>query len=196
MDKHDRPYKCNEPGCDKVQGFTYSGGLLRHQREVHKMNQSTAIELYCQYANCDRSTRPFTRSENLREHNRRRHVPAGGMISPVTATIPTPMTPLQPTQERSRKRKRTATDVYEDPEVRQDDSDGEGQFEQVKRLRSIIALKDDTIAQKDQVIVQRDGTIAQKDQVIVQRDGTIRQLRAELAAIRQHLSTLRSQVQA
>ena len=32
MDKHDRPYKCMEPGCDKIQGFTYSGGLLRHER--------------------------------------------------------------------------------------------------------------------------------------------------------------------
>ncbi|KAJ5480241.1 hypothetical protein N7530_005750 [Penicillium desertorum] len=31
MDKHDRPYKCYEPNCDKIQGFTYSGGLLRHQ---------------------------------------------------------------------------------------------------------------------------------------------------------------------
>ncbi|KAJ5940891.1 hypothetical protein N7516_001059 [Penicillium verrucosum] len=41
MDKHDRPYKCYEPNCDKIQGFTYSGGLLRHQREVHKKNTDT-----------------------------------------------------------------------------------------------------------------------------------------------------------
>ena len=41
MDKHDRPYKCNVKGCEKLQGFTYSGGLLRHEREVHKMHGGT-----------------------------------------------------------------------------------------------------------------------------------------------------------
>jgi hypothetical protein len=35
MDKHDRPYKCPAEGCEKLPGFTYSGGLLRHEREVH-----------------------------------------------------------------------------------------------------------------------------------------------------------------
>lgn len=37
MDKHDRPYKCTMIGCEKIPGFTYSGGLLRHQREVHNL---------------------------------------------------------------------------------------------------------------------------------------------------------------
>ncbi|KAJ5247532.1 hypothetical protein N7468_002515 [Penicillium chermesinum] len=75
MDKHDRPYKCYEPGCDKVQGFTYSGGLLRHQREVHKKNTDAKKPLMCPYADCNRSTgNGFTRQENLREHLRRRHM--------------------------------------------------------------------------------------------------------------------------
>jgi hypothetical protein len=38
MDKHDRPYKCPADGCEKLPGFTYSGGLLRHQREVHNLH--------------------------------------------------------------------------------------------------------------------------------------------------------------
>lgn len=75
MDKHDRPYKCYEPGCDKNQGFTYSGGLLRHQREVHKKNADAKKPLMCPYADCNRSTgNGFTRQENLREHLRRRHM--------------------------------------------------------------------------------------------------------------------------
>jgi len=41
MDRHERPYKCREAGCELNPGFTYSGGLLRHQREVHKMHVST-----------------------------------------------------------------------------------------------------------------------------------------------------------
>lgn len=74
MDKHDRPYKCYEPGCDKVQGFTYSGGLSRHQREVHKNNDAKK-PLRCPYVYCNRSTgNGFTREGNLREHLRRRHM--------------------------------------------------------------------------------------------------------------------------
>lgn len=74
MDKHDRPYKCLEPGCEKLQGFTYSGGLLRHQREVHKMHGGTKKALYCPEPNCKRNSGSgFTRKENLSEHIRRVH---------------------------------------------------------------------------------------------------------------------------
>lgn len=84
MDKHDRPYKCYEPGCDKIQGFTYSGGLLRHQREVHKKNTDAKKPLMCPYADCNRSTgNGFTRQENLKEHLRRRHMHADDGGPPV-----------------------------------------------------------------------------------------------------------------
>lgn len=74
MDKHDRPYKCNVKGCEKLQGFTYSGGLLRHEREVHKMHGGTKKSLYCPFPDCKRhSGSGFTRKENLAEHIRRVH---------------------------------------------------------------------------------------------------------------------------
>ena len=76
MDKHERPYKCLERGCEILLGFTYSGGLLRHNREVHKKNLSTRNPLYCPFHNCNRSLASghgFTRLENLNEHKRRRH---------------------------------------------------------------------------------------------------------------------------
>lgn len=74
MDKHERPYKCTAPGCEKLQGFTYSGGLLRHQREVHKMHGGTKKALYCPEPNCKRNSGSgFTRKENLSEHIRRVH---------------------------------------------------------------------------------------------------------------------------
>jgi hypothetical protein len=74
MDKHDRPYKCNAKGCEKLQGFTYSGGLLRHEREVHKLHGGTKKSLHCPYADCKRSSGTgFTRKENLAEHLRRVH---------------------------------------------------------------------------------------------------------------------------
>lgn len=71
MDKHERPYKCTYKGCEKLQGFTYSGGLSRHEREVHR-TQSKAI--FCHFQDCKRSTGTgFTRKENLAEHLRRVH---------------------------------------------------------------------------------------------------------------------------
>ena len=75
MDRHERPYKCREPGCELNPGFTYSGGLLRHQREVHRMHLSTKQPLFCPFPNCNRSSGTgFTRKENLEEHKRRRHL--------------------------------------------------------------------------------------------------------------------------
>lgn len=74
MDKHDRPYICTEQGCEKIRGFTYSGGLLRHQREVHKKHGGPKSPLMCPHQDCKRSTgKGFTRRENLNEHLRRVH---------------------------------------------------------------------------------------------------------------------------
>ncbi|KAF2646063.1 hypothetical protein P280DRAFT_387335 [Massarina eburnea CBS 473.64] len=74
MDKHDRPYKCNAQGCEKLQGFTYSGGLLRHQREVHKLHGGIKTARFCPFVDCKRSSGSgFTRKENLAEHVRRVH---------------------------------------------------------------------------------------------------------------------------
>ncbi|KAJ4331902.1 hypothetical protein N0V87_008795 [Didymella glomerata] len=74
MDKHDRPYKCLAKTCAKLQGFTYSGGLLRHEREIHKMHGGSKKTLFCPFADCKRSSGAgFTRKENLAEHIRRVH---------------------------------------------------------------------------------------------------------------------------
>jgi hypothetical protein len=88
MDKHDRPYKCTAPGCEKLQGFTYSGGLLRHEREVHKMHGGTKKPLFCPHSDCKRSSGAgFTRRENLAEHIRRVHRTSTGSTDPSAAVI-------------------------------------------------------------------------------------------------------------
>lgn len=74
MDKHDRPYRCNDPMCAKLQGFTYSGGLLRHEREVHGKHGGPKEQLLCPEVTCRRNKGAgFTRKENLNEHVRRVH---------------------------------------------------------------------------------------------------------------------------
>ncbi|ERF73909.1 hypothetical protein EPUS_05921 [Endocarpon pusillum Z07020] len=150
MDKHDRPYKCLEPGCDKVQGFTYSGGLLRHQREVHKKNNSVGRDLYCPVPNCNRSShQPFTRQENLKEHMRRRHLPEGEITSPgLQSVVTASATPSRPPPDRPRKRKRiTSTDYNHELQFLEEPSDDEEQSEQIKRLRRDNERKDNTISE-------------------------------------------------
>lgn len=74
MDKHDRPYKCGAVGCEKLPGFTYSGGLLRHEREVHGKHGGPKNPLHCPHESCKRATgKGFSRLENLNEHLRRVH---------------------------------------------------------------------------------------------------------------------------
>lgn len=74
MDKHDRPYRCTHLSCAKLQGFTYSGGLLRHEREVHGKHGGPKAQLMCPHPDCKRHNgKGFTRKENLNEHLRRVH---------------------------------------------------------------------------------------------------------------------------
>ncbi len=78
MDKHERPYRCAAEGCEKLPGFTYSGGLLRHEREVHGKHGGPKNTVNCPYANCKRHTgKGFSRQENLNEHLRRVHTNDG-----------------------------------------------------------------------------------------------------------------------
>lgn len=74
MDKHDRPYRCEHQSCAKLLGFTYSGGLLRHEREVHGKHGGPKAQLMCPHEDCKRHAgKGFTRKENLNEHIRRVH---------------------------------------------------------------------------------------------------------------------------
>ncbi|KAF2220839.1 hypothetical protein BDZ85DRAFT_301981 [Elsinoe ampelina] len=89
FDKHDRPYKCKDPACTKLQGFTYSGGLLRHQREVHGMHGGPKERLFCRFpGDCKRkSEKGFTRKENRDEHERRVHSgPFDGLLKEETTS--------------------------------------------------------------------------------------------------------------
>jgi Zinc finger, C2H2 type len=155
MDKHDRPYKCREPGCEKLRGFTYSGGLSRHQKEVHKKHKTSEKEIYCPYPHCNRNTsQPFTRRENLKEHIRRRHVGEDATISPSVRRVETTATAFaEPLQDFSRKRKRTtADDSDEERQSGEEDSEEDGASEQNSRLRKRIRqLEKENRAMKEQL---------------------------------------------
>ena len=73
MDQHDRPYRCRNPDCKVLEGFTYPGGLYRHDKEVHGKDNGANSGFTCDYPDCQRRDKKFTRKENLKDHIRRRH---------------------------------------------------------------------------------------------------------------------------
>lgn len=154
MDKHDRPYKCMEPGCDKVQGFTYSGGLLRHQREVHKKNANAKKPLMCPYADCNRSAgHGFTRQENLKEHLRRRHMHTETGPSPELPNIVTELDNASSLSAPSvaAKRKRES---FEDGSVELPDAEENGvdMRNELKRLRCEVQEKDRRLEELERIV--------------------------------------------
>ncbi|PGH17587.1 hypothetical protein AJ80_04765 [Polytolypa hystricis UAMH7299] len=153
MDKHDRPYKCPDPDCDKMQGFTYSGGLLRHQREVHKMH-SKGIKLMCPYLDCNRSSgKGFTRQENLKEHLRRLHrgrdghspdMPISNIIEISNGSVSPPMHPA--------KRKRDSLSLDNGPDEL--GSNALTLRDEVTRLRREAHEKDARLDELEKVVAE------------------------------------------
>ncbi|PFH60447.1 hypothetical protein XA68_10922 [Ophiocordyceps unilateralis] len=91
MDKHERPYRCPAEGCENLPGFTYSGGLLRHEREVHGKHGGPRNTVNCPHPNCKRHTgKGFSRQENLNEHLRRVHTHMEGSTPPAAESAASP----------------------------------------------------------------------------------------------------------
>ncbi|KAF3403912.1 hypothetical protein F1880_010276 [Penicillium rolfsii] len=155
MDKHDRPYKCYEPGCNKIHGFTYTGGLLRHQREVHKKNDDTKKPLMCPYADCNRSANGFTRQENLREHLRRRHMHTeeGPTASALVGMQWERANELQSVRT-NRPPATTLKRKHDSPDDELPDSQGNGDYlhNEVKRLRREVQEKDRRVEQLERIV--------------------------------------------
>jgi hypothetical protein len=79
----DRPYRCEREGCSDLPGFTYSGGLIRHEREVHGLHGGSKVSLNCPHKGCKRNTgKGFSRRENLNEHILRVHTNYKSEASP------------------------------------------------------------------------------------------------------------------
>ncbi|KAL9599575.1 MAG: hypothetical protein Q9219_003731 [cf. Caloplaca sp. 3 TL-2023] len=172
MDKHTRPYVCNLPGCEKIRGFTYSGGLSRHQREVHRQYGGPKASYMCPHKDCKRSTGSgFSRRENLQEHLRRVHRQVGDVETdtPVVAeaSSPTPSGPkrrrrrrvddeedyeeAEPVLRESRKRRRNDNeDDHNDTGTEQGQK--EGFSAEVKRLRKELQEKDERLRKLEHTV--------------------------------------------
>ncbi|KAF9884135.1 hypothetical protein FE257_002256 [Aspergillus nanangensis] len=163
MDKHDRPYKCGEPGCDKIQGFTYSGGLLRHQREVHKMHVNAKKPLMCPYTDCNRSTGDgFTRQENLKEHLRRRHMHSeNGHASDLPIVPTSELDGTSTLQPPPLKRKRDSIDDEQSIDIPDESENGVDMRNELKRLRRENEEKDRRLEELERIVAGLQQAIPQ-----------------------------------
>lgn len=174
MDKHERPYKCLERGCERLLGFTYSGGLLRHNREVHKKNLSTRNPLYCPFPNCNRnsaSSHGFTRLENLNEHKRRRHP---GEEPPVMPNHQSTASPA----DSGHKRKRSLDPLDEQESESEEGTDDETS-PATKRSRATPDLRSQV------VIGGLRANLRQRDEQIAQQRAYIESLRTTIRSLQQ-----------
>lgn len=149
MDKHDRPYRCPVKGCEKMLGFTYSGGLLRHAREVHNDHGGPKNLLFCPHPNCKRHIgKGFTRLENLNEHLRRCHTSGdddglsvqGAPGAADNLTNHDGVVPAARTERLGDKRK--ANDEDQDPreEVKRLRGENQGLLDEIQNLRNQLHL--------------------------------------------------------
>ncbi|KAF2153924.1 hypothetical protein K461DRAFT_292621 [Myriangium duriaei CBS 260.36] len=137
MDKHDRPYRCKDPVCAKLQGFTYSGGLLRHEREVHNKHGGPKEKLQCPFETCKRHDgHGFTRKENLAEHIRRVHEKLKSDPSIRTETVITTAwsaaTELSPQAISATSTKRRWSDVPSPDPSESDNAELRGEIKRLK----------------------------------------------------------------
>ncbi len=144
MDKHDRPYKCPAEGCEKLPGFTYSGGLLRHQREVHNLHGGPRKQLNCPHPNCKRySGKGFSRQENLNEHLRRVHTDGAGEAQDGAETEE------DGSERAGMKRKRPAA---ESPDIRQEVAKLRKENEKLKRQAEQQTLQTNELMRQIQTL--------------------------------------------
>ena len=152
MDKHNRPYVCDEPDCENIRGFTYYGGLHRHQKEVHRQHGGPRSACLCPYKDCKRSTGlGFSRKENLAEHIRRVHRDSDqNQSQPLVETSGS----LQESQTPgTRKRRRRANeDEGEDANGDEDSQNAQGLRQEVKKLKRDLQEKDERLQRLEEQV--------------------------------------------
>ena len=172
MDKHTRPYICNLPGCEKIRGFTYSGGLARHQREVHRQHGGPKASYMCPHQDCKRSTGSgFSRRENLQEHLRRVHRQVADSETNPPATTEANAQTAAPTRRRRRvdddgggaegspeplppepRKRRRHDDKDGDEDAGEHQRESEDLATQVKRLRRELQERDERLRKLEQTV--------------------------------------------
>ncbi|KAK4200650.1 hypothetical protein QBC40DRAFT_173286 [Triangularia verruculosa] len=72
--RHEKPFKCDIPGCLKASdGFSTNNDLDRHRAGVHKIYKSDTPVYRCYIQSCKDKEKIWPRPDNFRQHLRRVH---------------------------------------------------------------------------------------------------------------------------
>ncbi|KAL2017638.1 hypothetical protein VTK56DRAFT_1906 [Thermocarpiscus australiensis] len=72
--RHNRPYKCDVPGCAKAaEGFSTNNDLERHKKCVHKLRKPDETVYRCYLGPCKDKPKDWPRQDNFRQHLKRKH---------------------------------------------------------------------------------------------------------------------------
>lgn len=76
INQHDKPFRCEEPDCDRVEGFGTNNDLERHRSSRHGLQPrcGTTVGFIC--VACEQSNptqKWWPRKDNFQSHIRRRH---------------------------------------------------------------------------------------------------------------------------
>lgn len=71
--KHDKPHKCDEPGCKRGdRGFTTTNDLDRHKKSVHRIGMEKK-SYRCAAPKCQKRDKIWPRLDNFKQHVSRMH---------------------------------------------------------------------------------------------------------------------------
>ncbi|KAK3684882.1 hypothetical protein B0T22DRAFT_201665 [Podospora appendiculata] len=68
--RHTKPFKCDEAGCARKEGFISKNDLARHKQSVHKAD---GTKYRCNIDQCAKKTKDWPRADNFRQHLERMH---------------------------------------------------------------------------------------------------------------------------
>lgn len=73
--RHRKVYKCDEPNCNRKEGFGTINDLSRHKKCVHKQEpvRGPKMMYMCFGRNCPRRNKQWPRSDNFKQHLARMH---------------------------------------------------------------------------------------------------------------------------
>lgn len=73
--RHEKSFKCDEPNCNRKEGFGTINDLERHKKCVHKKEPGRGPKkMYiCFGKNCPRRNKMWPRLDNFRQHINRMH---------------------------------------------------------------------------------------------------------------------------
>ncbi|KAK2615408.1 hypothetical protein N8I77_002166 [Diaporthe amygdali] len=72
--KHEKPHRCDVPGCTRTEGFSTPNDVDRHKRSCHPDQDANGKYYRCIVDGCRKKDKKWPRADNFRQHLKRVHM--------------------------------------------------------------------------------------------------------------------------